>query len=465
MERRLSRTLTFFTLIILALIGTLTLRHAFSPAAPTHPGNRRATIGQFSVHRGSILARDGSVLASSDLVDGQYIRDYALGKSFAPVTGYFDPIQGQAGLEARWGPWLSGKDHFRSPQDWLISLTNQNRSGFDLTLAVETDLQSLSYELLAGKRGAIVALDPRSGAVRAMASRPSYDPNLIKNGWDALDTTDGVLLNKAAVSLYPPGSTFKIITAAAALEHKTADPSTKYDAPAVLPVFGSSVTNFDERDAGRLRLDTAFTKSVNTVFAQVGLELGAGRLISTSRDFGLGSDIPFDAPAEASRVPAPNTMDQVMTAWTSVGQGETLVTPLQMSLVAAAVANDGIIYEPYLVSTARDFQGLEIFRRDRRQWRRPFSRTTARALKKMMVSAVNDGTGRAADLPGIEVAGKTGTAEIGGGREPHAWFVGFAPAEEPVIAVAVIVENGGLGGAVAAPLASQIIEKAIGNSK
>lgn len=461
MAERTRAGLLLMAALITVLMGVVTYRHGFSRALAGHPGNQRPVLAKFRAERGEIFAADGSVLATNEATDNGYRRTYPRGRLFAPVTGYFDPIRGRSGLEAAWEEWLGGRTHFASVDDWLASVTDRRNRGSDLTLTIDSGLQESAMSLLSGRRGAIVAIDPATGAVLAMATNPTFDPNRIRADWDEIVAGDGMLVNRTIQSRYPPGSTFKIVTAAAALETGIATPSSIYNGPAVLPVYGSKVTNFAERDAGRLSLRAAFAKSTNTIFAQLGLELGNVRLTSAAQDFGLGTEPPFDLPVEPSTMSSPASMDDVMLAWSAVGQGETLVTPLEMALIAGAIAQRGVIFEPYLVEFVRDYDGSVRYDRRPRHWRRATSAKTAARIRKMMVETVASGTGKTAAINNVKVAGKTGTAEVGGDEAPHAWFVGFAPADKAEVAVAVLIENGGTGGQTAAPLAGKLMETAL----
>lgn len=461
MKSRLRYSAGFIIAAILSLLFALTYRQAFSDDLADHPGNRRALIEEMTVDRGDIYAADGTILATSRPQGGGYRREYPRGAAFAAATGYYSPTRGRSGIEAGENAWLTGRRHFSSWQDWYNSLANRHRRGFDITLSIRPELQNKAWDLLAGRRGAVVVLNPATGAVLAIAGRPSYDPNLIESDWHNIAGVEGLLVNRASQGRYPPGSTFKIITTAGALSSGVAKPTSVYDGPAVLPVYGGKVTNFADQDQGRMTLEKAFTKSTNTIFAQVGLDLGAARLVGAAQDFGFNSQPPFDLPAATSLIPEAASMDKVMTAWTAVGQGRTLATPLQMALTAAAIGEGGKIYRPWLTEFVRDYEGGVRYQARPRLWRRATDAATAAKVKKMMAAAVKDGTGRAAWLQAVAVAGKTGTAEVGGGKPPHAWFVGFAPADHPKVAVAVLVENGGLGGRTAAPIAKEIFKTAL----
>lgn len=448
MTERTRLMLTLTAAVIVAILTAVAYRQVFSVEAAAHPGNIRPLLAQYKTERGEIFAADGTVLATSKEIENRFHRLYPHGPLFAAVIGYFDPILGRSGLEAAAEKWLG----------------NGRSRGLDLTLTLDLTLQEEAARLLSGKRGAIVALDPRTGAVVAMVSAPTFDPNSLDVAQDSAGG-NGSLINRALAGRYPPGSTFKIITAAAALDAGIAESGSLYNGPASLPVYGSTVTNYGSKAAGRLSVKKAFAKSTNTIFAQLGLELGAAKLSQSAQAFGFGSEIPFDLPVSVSRLAPPEKMDPVMTAWSAVGQGETLATPLQMALTAAAISHEGIIMEPYIVESVRDYQGAVQYKKRPQSWRRAVTPETALLVREMMVETVASGTGRAAALTGFEVGGKTGTAEVGAGRTPHAWFLGFAPADKPRVAVAVVVENGGTGGSAAAPLAGKLMNKALTRSR
>lgn len=323
-------------------------------------------------------------------------------------------------------------------------------------------MQRTAWNALGNNRGAIVVLNPTTGAVLAMVSKPGYDPNNIVNEWAAIASdTASPLINRAVAGRYPPGSIFKIITVSGALERGLAKADTVYDGPVELRVGGGKVRNFSDEGGGRQKLESAFAHSTNTIFAQVGLKLGAANLVRTATDFGFNQPLPFDLPTAKSTIPAADSMDPVLLAWSSVGQGETLVTPLEMALVAAGIANSGNIPRPYLVKSVRDDKGKIIKTHKNSVWRRATDPKTSKTVGKMMVKVVEEGTAKKIWSPKLEVAGKTGTAETGDGQPSHAWFVAFAPAGDPQVAVAVIVEHGGLGGKIAAPIAREVIAAAM----
>jgi peptidoglycan glycosyltransferase len=330
-------------------------------------------------------------------------------------------------------------------------------------------LQRAATEALGGRKGAVVALDPKTGAVLAMVTHPTFDPNVAvpmddrdtRAAWDALNADPGQpLFNRATSGLYPPGSSFKVVVAAAALDVGVVTPETVFDCAGKLAVQGYTIYDFGRKSHGNLSFAQAVVVSCNIAFAQVGLRLGAEALVQYAEAFGFNGPIPFDLPTAASKIQSADTMDQVALAAASFGQGQDLATPLQMALVAATIANGGAMMKPYLVNQIQDYNGKIIEQFGSKKLKQVVRKETADTLTGIMIDVVKDGTGKAARIEGIRVAGKTGTAEVEG-QEPHAWFICFAPADDPSIAIAVIVENGGEGGRTAAPVARQVLEEAL----
>jgi peptidoglycan glycosyltransferase len=308
----------------------------------------------------------------------------------------------------------------------------------------------------------VVALDPRTGAVLAMVSYPRYDPNHIDENWKALNADPGTpLLNRATQGLYPPGSVFKTIVAAAALQTGAVTPKTAFDDTGSFLAGGYEVQNYDEKVYGAHDFTDAFASSINTTFAKIGVDLGADTLAGFAGDFGFGQDLPWPLAASASRFPDPGEMDVAHVAQAAFGQGEVLATPMQMALAAAAVANGGRIMKPYIVGQVIGYPVDQPQETKPEVWLTPISAETAATLRDLMIEVVNRGTGTGAALNSVQVAGKTGTAEVED-AESHAWFAGFAPADDPQVVVVVLVENAGTGGSVAAPIARKVIAAALG---
>lgn len=461
MNQAIRRIAILFAVVFTALVVNLTyLQVIHANWITNHERNTRNIEKELAAQRGSIVSADGKILAESVKSGRYYKRLYPMGTLTGPITGFYSIKYGRTGLEASYQDWLVAKDQYSTPRDLLNDLLGKRPPGDDLSLSLDTSLQKIAIRALGDNRGAVVALDPRTGAVLAMATSPRYNPALINKQFGRLRADkSSPLLNRATQGLYPPGSVFKLVTASAALANGVTTPDTVWDGPGVLHVYGGKVTNFADEEFGTMPFSRAFAVSCNTIFAQVGLKLGDRRLVAAAQDFGIDRWVPFDVPTYRSRIQQP--VDKLDLAWTAVGQGRTLVTPLEMALVGAAVANGGVVNEPYLVGEIRDYRGIIVRKTSPRQWQAPIDAKTAAEVKKLMIDVVSDGTGRAAQIDGVTVAGKTGTAEPSDKKRTHAWFVGFAPAEQPRVVVAVIVEHGGVGGEAAAPLAKDVIEAAL----
>ncbi len=357
----------------------------------------------------------------------------------------------------------------------LESVTGGSEQGADIRLTLDRRLQQVAMEKLQslGKRGAVLVLDARSGAVLAMASVPSYDPNLLEENWDSLEADPAApLLNRATQGLYTPGSVFKLVTAAAALDSGAFEPDSRFsDETGSIEIYGNTITNLNRLPHGEHDLSEAFAQSVNTTFAQVGDELGQEKLVEYMQRFGFYERPPLELPPgevaasgryENGALASPGAqLDPVQVAWTAIGQEQLQVTPLMMAMVAQAVANDGEMMRPYVVDSVVDPDGIIVKQADPAPWKHPISADTAAELRRMMVKVVEEGTGEQARTSKVRIAAKTGTAEVEG-RRPNAWFAGFAPADDPRIAIAVVVEDAGYGADVAAPLARDVILAALG---
>lgn len=466
MHKRIARLGAIFTAAFVLLVANLTyLQFIAASDLTAKTENIRPILNEQKIRRGNILSADGELLASSQKTGDVYKRYYPKASLLAPVTGFYSTRYGRAGLELTHDEYLSGQTKAASIDDYVKRLLGKDVPGNDLTLTIDADIQKTASEALGSRKGAAVALNPKTGAVLALVSRPSYDPNTVDADWDSINSDpDGVMVNRALQGRFTPGSSFKIITAAAAIEDGLVSTDTVLPAPAQLKIYGGKVTNYANKGYGELTLSEAFAKSVNTVFAGIGKNLGGQKLVASSEAFGFNIRIPFDLPAAMSHIPAPSEMDDLEVAWTAVGQGKLLASPFNMALAGAAIANDGKIMQPYLVEEVREHDGSIVFKRNPKVWREPVSKETARIITSFMVKTVSEGTGRSARIDSVSMAGKTGTAEVGS-RPPHAWFVGFAPAEDPQVVVAVVIESGGSGGREAAPVAKKILLSALGKNR
>jgi peptidoglycan glycosyltransferase len=401
----------------------------------------------------------------------QFVRDYPLAELFAHPIGYNFVEQGNAEFERFHNDELVGEgSEFSTIFD---ELRGREQVGNNISTSLDPTAQQTAFDLLAGRPGAVVAIEPDTGRVRAMVSQPPYDPNLIPDDLSELNQDPGSpLLNRAVQGQYPPGSTFKLVTATAALDSGDIDISTLIDAPAALTIQGQPLANSGGSSFGEIDVTTALTFSVNTFFAKLGVRVGEDTLYEYMDRFGFNSKPQIDLPLNqlaTSGVFGPGgelleAGEGVDIARIAIGQERLLATPIQMVQVASAIANDGNLMKPRIWDRVSDVDGRTVDTMDPSRQSEVMSEETAAQLTEAMSAVVNEGTGTAAALSGIDVAGKTGTAEVPGreaceGLPNQAWFVGFAPADDPQIAVAATVEcTDGQGGTVAAPIAAGVMQ-------
>jgi peptidoglycan glycosyltransferase len=446
------------------------------------PRNSRVLLRTYERERGviAVVEPDGTgrtAIAESVRTDGPltWLRVYPGGPVYAHVTGYYSLVYGRTGLERARDRLLSGEDDQLFVRRLSDYVTGREPQGGNVITTIDPAAQEAAYAALGDNRGAVVALDPRTGAVLAMVSKPSFEPTRLSS-FDPADirsyyaqlaeAPSDPLLNRAINKTYPPGSTFKVVTAAAALSSRDVTPETQIPSPQVLdlPQTDAELRNFGGAacTGETSTLADALRISCNTAFGNLGLQLGPEALREQAEAFGFGYD-DLTVPTTVATSVFPEDVDEPQSALSAIGQYEVRATPLQMALVAAGVANDGEVMDPYLV---REVQAPDLSRLsvpDPSVLTRAVDDEVAEEITRMMVLVVDEGSGRRAQIPGIEVAGKTGTAQHAPGRPPHAWFIGFAPADDPQVAVAVVVEDGGsagaaaTGGGLAAPIAREVI--------
>jgi peptidoglycan glycosyltransferase len=437
------------------------------------PGNLQTLQAERTIDRGRILSADGKVLAASRAVRVRgrrvFERIYPQGSLAAHAVGYASSERGRTGIESTYNRYLSGSF---GTEPLLQRLNLKEKRGADVTVSLDTRVQRAAEDGLAGRRGAVVALDPRTGEVLALASFPAFDLNQAVTDFSAIPDEGAPLLDRVTQGLYPPGSTFKVVTATAALESGEFTPDSSFDDTGSYSTPGGPIRNFGGEVYGRHDLATALTNSINTTFASIGDDLGAETMGDQMTDFGFGERPPIDLP-EREVLPSgrrdgntllPNGEEGMDVARVAIGQERLTVTPLQMAMVAAAVANGGTLMAPHLMTRIRDRGGDVVQTAGPKELSDVMDATTAADLTSMMQSVVEQGTGTPANLSaaGVDVAGKTGTAESDDPNRNQAWFIGFAPAEAPTVAVAVVVEDtSGTGGFEAAPIAAQVISEAI----
>jgi len=431
------------------------------------PSNRRAVLAEERIKRGVIRSADGVVLAGSTRLPAErYGRRYPEGELFGHPIGYSFTRIGRSGLERFRNDQLTGRE--TELVSVVDSLVGKDRVGHDVVTTLSAKAQKVAFSGLGDRRGAVVALDVKTGGVLVMASNPGYDPNGIddRKTFERLnrDDANAPLLNRATQGLYPPGSTMKVVTAAAALDSGRFKPDSVVDGKNAKEISGVPLNNFGGQDFGKIDLTTALTKSVNTVWAEVAEKLGKERYAEYMERFGFGEETEMDYPADQIFQSGTRRGRRVVSARSktvdigrvAIGQGTLLVTPLQMAMVVQTVANGGMRLVPHITSKVVDEDGRTVEEIEPEEAGRVMSEDAAAALTVMMKNVVREGTGTAAALEGVEVAGKTGTAELNNTDLNQPWFTGFTDR----FAVAVTVERvqGGTGGEVAAPIAKAVLE-------
>ena len=445
--------------------------------------NARTIYQEYGKARGAIMVNGTAVAASVKSSDSLgYQRVYSNGPLYAPVTGYYSTIfSNMTGIENAENTVLNGS----SPSLWRSRIQNlftgDQPQGGSVELTINPTLQKVAYQALGNKRGAVVALNPKTGAILAMVSTPSFDPNLLAShdgttadtAWKQLNSDSATPLINRAIGgdLYPPGSTFKVITASAALRLGKVTPDSQVDAPDTVTLPGTThqLQNYAGESCGngKVTLTYAFAESCNTPFAQLAINVGEEELSKEAKNWGFDSDLSI--PLKVTPSTYPHNDSQAQTAMAGIGQASVQATPLMMAMVAATVANKGEQMTPYLVSRTLDPDLNEVSSTSTKVARTPIDSATASSLSSLMQTAVAEGTGTSAQVSGVQVAGKTGTAETGTDSGPTTWFVGFAGTDidKPEIALAVVLdgnaetEDGATGGKIAGPVAAQVIDSAV----
>jgi peptidoglycan glycosyltransferase len=469
-------------LIVALIVGTTYWQTWARPGLASRQDNEIQRVAEFQVRRGLILA-PSRVLARNRAVtrNGRklYFRRYPQGRLAAHVVGYSTVSRARAGLEKSLNGVLTGTERNLGGlvERQLDEARGKPIVGDTVVTTLDLHGQQVALEQLGRTCGAVAAIDPRDGRLLVMASSPSYNPNLVENDFGEISkiTADcrpaAPLVNRASQGLYPPGSTFKVVTASAALESNRFTPESEFDDPGYCIAYGKRVNNFDtSRPFGRLSLATALKYSVNSVFCNMGKALGAKRILDQAKKFGFYERPPLETP-EGERYPSglyrngelwyPKRNSDVDAGRMAFGQERMLVTPLQMAMVAGAIGNAGILMRPYVVDRIVSPRGTTVSKTTPERMDRPVGPVNARDIANMMVSAVQGGTGTAAQISGYRIGGKTGTAETGVAGQNTTWFIAFAglPGERPQVAIAVALERQSLtGGATAAPIARAVME-------
>lgn len=475
----IKKVLFVFLLLFVVVISYVAyFEISVAPKIVNNTDNKRLWAKRNEVLRGTIYDRNKVALTKSSRVNTlTQKREYTGGAVFAHVLGYVNPKYGITGLESKYDQYLMGANDLSIEQYLKELIANkgsvkpENKKGNNLITTLDSNVQKAAYNGLvnSGNRGAVVALNPKTGEILAMVSAPSFDPNdsALTANWKEINSDKNrPLLNRAVTGLYPPGSTFKTITAISALENINGVMSTTFNDTGKL-WFNSkqSLSNFAGEVLGNINFKQAYVHSSNVVFGGLGLTLGNDKLKKTAEDFYFNKDIPCDGIIiDKSMFPTYNSYEKGNIAQSAIGQSGDLATPMQMALVTSTIANNGVMMKPHLVNSVISSTGNTIMTYKPESIGTVTTPEIAATMKEFMRGVVTDGTGANADISGLNVCGKTGTADHkdeGSNAKPHSWFIGFAPMEDPQIAVAVIVEDGGQGGVKAAKIAAGVIKASL----
>jgi peptidoglycan glycosyltransferase len=487
MNPQIRRLFLVLVVLFVAVVGMSTWWLWKAPDLEARRGNPNLLVRQLTIERGKIYASDGkTVFARNRKVKQKnvgrtwFLRVYPRGQLVAHPVGYSTIERSRTGLEKSLNDYLTGSN---ANLDTLLDnalgkLRGLTQKGNDVVTTINARAQRVAMDALSGKCGAAVALDPSTGRVLVLASQPSYDPNLVERHFNQILRTKATcgsaspLLDRATQGRFIPGSTFKVITAAAALDTGRFTPSSRFNDPGYCIEYGKKVSNFADQSGpevfGNVSFADALVHSINAVFCNIGKTLGPHKVLEYTQRFGFYEEPPIELPSEEvtpsglyrkNRLFLPRDPNEVDPGRLAFGQERLQVTPLQMALVAAGIGNGGVVMEPTLLDRIVAPDGKVIERYGAKVWKRAMKPRTAAELTAMMRAVVESGTGTAAQISGVPVAGKTGTAETGVSGRNDTWFIAFAPADRPRVAVAVALSGqSGTGGATAAPIAKSILE-------
>lgn len=460
-KKRILVLLSAVTSLLIMLVVYLSYFQVFEAEKyRTSAQNRRNSIEQERVLRGAIYDRNGLTLAQSEFQeDGSNKRIYSHPNLYSHIIGYSYKDLGKSGLELKMDEYLLNNNSL-GIVDAIKRYFNRESVGNAVSITIDTGIQKKASTLLDGKKGSIVAMNPKTGEIYAMVSKPDFNAQTLRENWEAINADkNSPLFNRAINGLYPPGSVFKIISTAAILESNV---DLDYKHTGEQTIDGYKYKDASDRVYGDIGLEIAFTRSLNTYFVEKIQGVGKNKLGQVTDNFMFNQKIPFDLPVTNSTFNHSKSIGPTLLAATSIGQGELLATPLQMALMTSAIANNGIMMEPYVVKEVTSPTGIVLRSESSRELKTSIPASVASEIKELMVLTTNEGTGKRAALNGIQVAGKTGTAQ-NEGESTHAWYVGFAPAENPVVAIAIVIEQGGSGGVDAAPMAKALFQSVFDN--
>lgn len=473
--RNIKILVVFFSICFFSIILYLTYFNLYvADKIVGDPTNKRNYYAENEILRGSILDRSGKVIAESKRGEnGNQIRSYKNGEVFAHASGYSSTVFLKTGVELAYNDVLQGRAAsfnvigtvFKSIRE---NINKDEKRGNDVVLTLDGDLQETAFKALGNDRGAVVALDPKTGEVLAMVSKPSFNPQIFADNNDEKVKeirADGLSreLNRATQGTYPPGSVFKIVTAVSSLENLPGIDKEIFDCTGGLKIGNYTLKDYGGKSHGKINLLKAFEESCNYTFGYLGTKLGFKNLEKTSGKFRFGSDIETGDDFNVLKIKPggikiEDEKSKALVAQDAIGQHGVTANPMHMALVAAAIDNDGVMMKPYIVKEIKDRYGVSISQTKPGKLADVTDKNTARTVRTYMESVVKSGTGTNAKVPGITVAGKTGTAEADASGETHSWFVSFADSDKGSIAVAVIVENGGVGGKRAAEISREVMK-------
>ena len=467
--KRLTKTMIAFSVLFALLVANLTLIMVVQANDYKNmPSNNHTLAREARTERGTISTYDNVVLAQSVLQDdGTYKRVYPSGTLAAHVVGYASEAYGTAGIEASYNDTLKGQRNYASWVDVVNAATDTGTPGNDVKLTINSTIQQAAEQALDGFNGACVVIDPETGAVLALASSPSYNASdiesILSSGSDS-----SALYNRATQALYSPGSTFKMVSLTTALENNVATESSVFSSPGEMTIGNGKVNNFGNYSYGEITLARATELSSNTVYGQLGTQIGSDRLVEGSEKFGFNQDVSFDIPLVKSLMPDPNEMTEWETAWATAGEpvgqhaspAGPQATVLQMALVGCVIANDGVMEQPYLVDSIYNADGECSFTARPSSLMTATSSSIAKRVRTVLEGVVNSGTGTAAAVQGVQIAGKTGTSETGKEYD-DSWFVGMGPSEDCKVVVAIALEQGASLNGGAASRAQNVLETAL----
>lgn len=450
--------------VVLVFMGMLAYLVQFmvkdSQRIINNPSNKRQEVLAKKIVRGDILSSDGEVLATTKTgKDGKETRTYPYGRVFCHAVGRTQ--NSMTGIEQEQSfPLLTS--HVNPLKQLANQFQGKKNQGDKVVTTLNAQLQQTAYDALGSFKGAVVVLEPSTGKVLAMVSKPDYDPNHVSENWNQLVEDSGkesALLNRASQGLYPPGSTFKVLTALEYMRENKRFKKYQYTCTGSDTFGGNKIRCFSGERHGTINLEESLAHSCNGSFAHIGVGLKIGSFHRLCESFGFNKALPVNFASSKSRFLLGGTSDKAEVAQTSIGQGRTTITPLQNALISATIANDGEMMRPFLIDRIESDDGRVVKKSEPVAERRIISRKLANQVTGMMKSVVEDGTASSLRYLGYPVAGKTGTAEIDSDGTSHAWFVGFAPANKPKIAVSVVVEGAGTGSQYAVPIAQKLFEK------